>query len=58
MTILENPGDSLFTSVLKQITNVPNGYSVKHFCWQVAKNMACTRENLLSILTPLLQDLH
>ena len=35
---------------------MPQGYTVKHFCQQVVKNMACTRESLLTILTPLLQD--
>ena len=27
----ENPGDSLFASVLKQLANVPEGYPVKRF---------------------------
>ena len=47
----------MFASILSQITNVPNGYTVKHFRQQVVKNMSCTRETLLTILTPLLQDL-
>ena len=42
--------------IFKQLANVPQGYTVKHFQWQVVKNMACTRESLLTILTPLLQD--
>ena len=52
----ENLGDSLFASILNQLANVPQGYTVKHFCLLVVKNMACTRESLLTILTPLLQD--
>ena len=47
----------MFASILSQITNVPNGYTVKHFRRQVVKNLSCTRETLLTILTPLLQDL-
>ena len=35
---------------------MPQGYTVKDFHRQMVKNVACTRESLLTILTLLLQD--
>ena len=49
-------GDSIFATVLRQIANVPDQYTVQHFRHQVVKNISVTCESLLTIMSPLLQD--
>ena len=42
----EEKNDSLFTSVLAQIVNVPEVYNVKHLRRQLVRHMYMTRESL------------
>ena len=56
-SLMNNTGGGLhICDCFRQIANVPDQYTVQHFRCQVVKNMSVTRESLLTILSPLLQD--